>query len=812
MRSFHFSFLLLLILLLPTSIQATGENKNLYSVNGKVMTEPDKEPASFAIVKIDQLNIGTACDIDGHFELTKVPEGEYILRISSLGYSPKEQKIKVNKNIHLTIRLKSSSYALPELNVMASRTKHDKIVVNEAAIEYVQPTSLADILLLLPGNVYKENKMTAFSLISSRQVGSDANTSLGMAIMTDGTPIGNDGMRTQLVGVTDNSTGRGGNYEIKRRSGMNQGTDMRYLSTDHIQSVEFTRGISSARYGNLSSGMIEVKSKYGVTPLRVRVKSDLKNKLAYMGKGFKISETGGTLHLGADFLHSIDDIREETDKFSRFTAQAYYNNQFKWGKARLGFDAKLSQTVSMNKTKTDELIQEYQEKYKSDYSKTALMVKGNLTTGSSWLDNVEFLLSSDVTFDKVDRHKMVLSGSGPLSMPMAKEKGEHEGVYLPTKYYSDFMIDNIPINLFTQLNASSRFQVTKPFGIHLQYGIDYRRTKNKGDGAVIADETRPPFPYDNSYMRPRPNWQIPALSVGAGYLQADFLYAFNDDNFLKLSAGGRATQMFNLPKDYYLHGKTLVEPRLNASFTFGHTLKNTFRAGFGMENKLPTMDYLYPDKIYKDFYMMNAYNVKPEYRRLITYTDIFEVENKELHANKSKKIELGWDIVYKGLDISLTAFYESSDTGFEYFTQFHPLSYDLYNQLKPDVDISNRKPGKDDYVKERYSIFTTSTKVMNSKKTIKKGIEYRIIIPKIKPLYTSIELNGAYYKTNYGSSLDEFYYPSKRIANKPFHYVGVYHNDPQNEYHRLNTNIWLSTHIPKYKLMFTNFVQLVPID
>lgn len=807
-------FTLLLVSLLFLGVPkgwAADTHRNLHVLSGTVVSAADNQPASFAVIGIEKLNLHTVCDIDGHFSLTKVPSGEHILAISCLGFSPKQYRIKVQKNVYVTIKLAVSSVSLPELEVMARRTKHDKVVVDEAAIEYIQPTSLADVLLLLPGNVYQENNMSGFSRISSRQVGSDANTSLGMAIMADGAPESTDGMRSQMVGVTQNSAGRG-DAEIQARSGMNQGSDMRYLSTDHIQSVEFTRGISSARYGNLSSGMIQVKSKHGVTPLRIRAKADLKNKLVYAGKGFKLSDKAGTLHVGADFLHSMADVREEMDKFSRFTAQAYYKNQLKWDDVKLDLDAKLSQTVSINKMKTDELTQEYEETYKSDYSKTALMLKGNLSTGSNWLDKLEFLLSSDVVFDKISRHKMVLSSSGPMNVPLAKEEGEHEGIYLPTRYYSDFYIDNIPVNLFTQLNATSRFQLAKPLSLNLMYGLEYRRTKNKGDGAVIKDETRPPFPYDNSYMRPRPNWQIPALSVGAAYLQADWLYSFNDDTMLKLSAGGRFTSMFNLEDDYYLSGKVLAEPRINASFSFGNKVKHSFRAGFGLENKLPTLDYLYPEKLYKDFYMMNAYNNNPAYRHLITYTNIYDIANKDLHANQNRKFEVGYDLVVGGFDLSLTGFYEKSSSGYEYFTMYNPVTYDLYNKVKPGVDVTNHIPQKEDYIKERYSKFATSSRVMNSRKIVKKGIEYRVIFPQIEPLYTRIELNGAYYKTNYGSSLHEYYYPGVQIAGRPYPYVGIYDNDPQNEYRRLNTNIWMNTHIPRFKLIFTNFIQLVWIN
>lgn len=808
-----FIFIFILCYLPLQSKAQTTSSKSTYTVKGKVISDTDRASVSFALVWVETNEIYATCDIDGDFLLHKVPAGEHTIQVQCLGYAPKKININVEKDLELTIKLTPASFGLSEVNVMAKRTKGDKIVVDQDAIEYVQPISISDVLLLLPGSVYLENTMSSFSKITSRQAGSDENTSLGMGIMADGVPMSNDAMRIQMVGVTENSISARNDTEIQSRTGMNQGVDMRYISTDHIQSVEFTRGIASAQYGNLSSGLIQINSKFGVTPLRVRAKADLKNKLFYVGKGIKLSEKAGTLHLGADYLYSIDDIREEMDKFSRITGQAYYNNQVYIGEKTLDIDAKLSQTITVNKMKKDELTYEYDETYKSDYSKTNMLVKGNLTLNQSWIEKLELITSVDVTFDKISRHKMVLSSSGPLNVPLAKEEGEHEGVFLPGRYYSDFYIDNIPINIYSQLNAVSRFRLSNNFSNNTFYGLEYRYSKNKGDGAVIEDETRPPFPYDNSYMRPRPNHEIPAISVGAAYLQTDFSYN-KEKNYLKLSLGGRLTKMFNLPADYTLSDILLAEPRVNLSYTRssdlnGSKLKNTIRIGYGEENKLPTMDYLYPEKLYKDFYMLNAYRDQEEYRRLITYTHIFNVENKEIRENRNRKIEAGWDIEYKDFSMFITAFYEKSTTGFEYFTVYNPLTYDLYETLKPGVDISNRKPEKEDYVKEPYSIFTTSSQVKNSKKTTKQGIEYRIILPKINPLATRIEINGAYYKTNYGSALQEFYYPDVKIAGKVYPYVGIYNNNPEYEYKRFNTNVWFNTHIPKFKLIFTNFFQFI---
>ena len=804
-------FCLIVFCFFFVSFSYAVETSSLHKVCGKVVS--GRDPIPFAYLFIEELNRSFACDVNGEFCMEKMPPGTYTLRASSMEYADVEMKIDVAQAVaDLIVRMKVSSTELPEFEVMANRKMSDKITVGEEAIQYTQPTSLADVLLLLPGNVYQENNMSGFIQLSNRQVGSDANSSLGMAVLTDGSPMSNDGTRVQMVGITGGSSSKSEDSEFKSRFGLNQGTDMRYISTDHIHSVEFTQGISSARYGNLSSGMIHINSKHGVSPLNVRAKTDLKNKLFYVGKGFKLSDRLGTLHLGVDYLHSVKDIREEMDKFSRVTGQAYYNNSVKLGSCKLHLDAKFSQTVTANKMKKDELTYEYDETYLANYAKSALMVKGKLDIHRKWIDLVELTASGDITSDRVDRHKMVLSSSGPLSVPLATEVGEHEGQYLPGKYYSDFQIENIPLHFYTQLHAESRFHFSKMFRMSFLYGVDFNSTKNYGQGVVLADPTRPPFPYDNTYMRPRANCDIPALETGGAYLQDDMTLNVTETTYFTLSLGGRLTKMFNLDDSYELAHRVLAEPRTNFSFKFGKKMKNTLRFGYGEENKLPTLDYLYPEKLYKDFYMLNAFTNEAANRHLITYTNIFEVENKKLTENKNRKIEWGWSGELKDCSLNLTCFYERSNSGFDYFLIYSPLEYTLYSQLKPNVNIAGRMPQKEDYVAEPYSVFTTSSYVMNSKKTIKKGIEYRLILPTIKALRTSVEVNGAYYKTRYGSNLPSYYYPGKRIADRPYPYVGIYDMDAQTEKCRLNTNIWFNTHIPRMKFAFTNFFQIIWLE
>lgn len=66
---------------------------------------------------------------------------------------------------------------------------------------------------------------------------------------------------------------------------------MRAISTDNIESVEIVRGIPSAEYGNLTSGMVKIKRITRSTPFTARFKADEYSKLFSAGKGFAIGNT-----------------------------------------------------------------------------------------------------------------------------------------------------------------------------------------------------------------------------------------------------------------------------------------------------------------------------------------------------------------------------------------------------------------------------------------------------------------------------------------------------------------------------------------
>ena len=771
-----------------------------------VVRDSDGKPLSFATMFIAELGTGVSTDLEGKFRFTGTKGTEYTLNVSYLNHVDKEVKVKAGSPEPLVIVLEEQSYELAEVVVMADYKKNQgsTAVINQQALEHIQPTSVADVLSLIPGGLFRESSATGFNRISLRQSGSDDNTSLGMAVVMDGIPQDNDGFRASIPGLSTD--------EYSDRLGRNRGIDLKTLSTDHIRKIEIVKGISSAKLGNLSSGVIQTTSKIGITPAQLRMKVDPLTKLIYLGKGFRISPKMGYLHTGIDYTSVYDDRRDPMSKYSRLTGQVTYNNSVDVGDKTLFLFFKLSEVYTLNQAKEDELTQDYNESFRNKYSRTGASFKAQMYDLGKIVDNVEFIASADYTYDLIDRNRLVQTGT-PLPSPLATEEGESEGIYLPSTYYSPFQIENKPLSLLTQLNAESLFE-TRSFRHKVIYGLSWKRTKNYGEG-VMVDMTRPPYPGNNEYVRPVPNRSIPALSVGAAYAEEQLKHSNRWFDF-ELNAGVRFTQMFNLDTKYTELRKLQVEPRINAALSFnidlagGKSLRNMFRFGFGQENKLPTLDYIYPDRVYKDMIVLNAYTKQDDpFNHLITYTKIYDVTNNSLRPNRNTKYEAGWDVEYEGYSLSLTFFKEHSDRGFESVAEYSPVRYTRYVDPIDGQPIVGRRPEKEDYVADPYATFVDMDIVRNSMKVEKKGLEYLLRFPKIIPLSTTVEINGAYYDTRYSSGAPLQYHPAFRDDDRPQPYVGIYRRQDITRQRIFNTNLWFNTNIPRYKMIFTTFFQFI---
>ncbi len=785
--------------LLMTSALTFAQN---HRVSGVVKDRNTFLPTELATIYIPELAQGTFTDAQGGFEIKNVPSGSYHLRVSYLGYEAVDTLIRVDRSLKTVIFITKTSLQLKEVNVMAREKKQSSTTstIRLAAIEHLQPSSMADVLQLLPGGLLSDSKLNVANQVSMRQAGSDANTALGTAIVVDGVPLSNDYNMQSFYGTSSSETG-------SSKSTVNGGVDLRQLSTDHVDEVEIIRGIPSVKYGDLTSGAIIVKSKKGETPLTVRVKADPLNKLVYVGKGYRLPNDGGTLNFGIDYTNYVADQRSPFDKYQRITSNLNYEKLFNrvfMSTTQLAF------TGTIDKQTTDPDIMNKEDSYKSDYKSFRFSNAGVWNINKGMVYKLEYTLSANYAQDVLKRTKTVTLNS-PMGMTLSNTEGESVGFYLPSEYLSTYKVDGKPFNFYSQLTTYLHPRLGNTFN-NVLLGAEFRLDKNFGDGSLY-DLTRPPYPTQSSSSRPRAPKDIPSLQK---------LTVFAEDNFsanigtgkLGITAGVRATTLENLSAQYAMYHKLYVEPRLNlnyqlAAFQFlEHPLEIGLKAGVGDQLKFPTASQLYPEKAYYDISELNYYSTSNENNRLVYFqTTIKDRTNYQLTPARNRKFEAGFDFNYKGMSLTVTAFREKETNGFEEQTLYFPQAYKLYDT---NSYTGTAKPTVSDFSYSTKSMFLSYSTTTNAAIVVKKGIEYQFSTGKLKPINTEIVVNGAWFQTHYDISQARYEYPNLITNGDYYPYVAVFNagNDSQVR-EQFNTTLFFNTHFPKQRLLFSTSVQSV---
>ena len=202
-------------------------------VRGKLLSKKTGEPVSFASIHIQETDSWTSSDENGHFRFKRLAIPFTTIKVQHLGfesYSGKFESALLSES-NFEIVMVPISYDMDEITILAKNDNGitTSSVIGNAAIEHVQPTSLADVMQLLPGNLSANPDLSSAQRISIREIGYDDNSAMGTSIMVDGAPFSNDAnLQTFSTSRSDD------NFSTVAGSGI----DLRQLATDQIESVE----------------------------------------------------------------------------------------------------------------------------------------------------------------------------------------------------------------------------------------------------------------------------------------------------------------------------------------------------------------------------------------------------------------------------------------------------------------------------------------------------------------------------------------------------------------------------------------------
>ena len=288
------------------------------AVNFTVCDAENREPLEFAAISLTMEESGRTTggdtDADGHFSAT-VSEAAWRVDVRLVGYKPYRRIMSLTDGSTYIIALQPNE-PLSEVVVTAreSHSASSASIIDTTAMQHLQPSSFSDLLELLPGHVSKDPSMSAPNVINLRTAlnvtpADDYMTSaIGTSFIVDGVPVNNN----SVMQTTPDS-----NHSDRETVG--KGVDMRGIATDDIEKVEIVRGIASVEYGELTSGLVNIKRKSGVSRLEARFKADSKSQLFYVGKGFKMPGKDWIVNAGVGYLNAKIDPRNSRENYKRIT-------------------------------------------------------------------------------------------------------------------------------------------------------------------------------------------------------------------------------------------------------------------------------------------------------------------------------------------------------------------------------------------------------------------------------------------------------------------------------------------------------------
>lgn len=785
-------------------VKAQNENSQLQIT---VFDENNKELKG-ASVTINQTSLTT--DKNGNTSIT-ISNGKYHIKITHPEFQEKELNITHASPQNITIKLLPIN-KLEEVVVFSKEGKGltTKSVIDRQAMQHLQPSSFSDLMELLPGGLSKTPMLNYNNRATLREntagySGNEYNTSsLGVQFMIDDNIINSNA--DMQISVDNRQFAEG----PKGRETATSGVDMRTISTNDIEKVEVIRGIPSAAYGDLTSGLIKIERRIKASPLQARFKADGFSKQYYLSKGFKITDKW-QLSASADYLDSKANPTDDFETYQRITASirskkisTLWSRPLEW-KSTIDFSTNID-----NKKYDPDNGYPSTDKYESNNKR--ISVTNNFIyqlDKNSFFNKLTLNTAIRQGFEKIEQVKLIQL-SGPRSFSLATEQGENVGYYPDLRYITEFSTEGKPLDItaFFQANGTK-----KTFGITHQYeaGIDWRYSKNNGKGMQYDMKTPPSA--NSRIARPRPYNDIPASSLLAAFFGDQMSYALNQHKFT-LYAGLRLSKNLGIDNSYAISKKVFAEPRLNFQYSLphliinGYPLKTDVTLGYGLFYKQPTLLMLYPNKEYWDYTQLNHYHNDEQYRYVNFMTYVQPKENKELEAAKSIKKEIRLDLSYRNHEFFMTYFKENMTNGFRNMDQTTVHRYKQYDNTK--VDLTQWTPNGPDLTNVPYEIknvFGEYTTTENGSETLKQGIEFGYTSPRIKAINTRFTFTGAWFKTQYRNSAPIIKRPNGSIGTEAYPYYGIYKSDYGYVNSNLNYNLLIDTYLPSLDMIISASIQ-----
>jgi len=602
----RFFYLFLLLLTISAGQTAFGKSAPVDGkITGRVTDKATGKPVPGVTITVPDLKIATSTDANGMYVLKRLPKGNYLIQVSSMGYASETKVIDLGNTYSVDFKLSVSNYELSDVVVTAlgNTTTRKRatipitIVTNKMIRESVANTAI-DLVSSLPGiNATTEGSGTTKPQING---------------------LGFDRVLTLMDGVPQEDFQWGDDHGI-------------LIDPYAVHDAEIIRGPASLQYGaSAEAGVISFKS----APLPQNgtvigsVLTEYHTNNGYLGTSLNIAGNHNGfawgLQASGEEAHSYSNPKDGYvwgTAWNQVNARLVLELNRSWGYSRLTLSA-LHRRIELpdgNRDSTGRFIFDFPQNGKiyptrSDFLSYNADIASDKTLGEyqAWWQN------------------SINVGKGRLGLDIGFTRSVHHDIDTGTVGSGNLLVNDIPFSVKYQLAGDSS-------GLKLTTGINglYEFQRN---GAA------PPAPYV-------PDYEIPNYTnfeIGG--------YAIVEKNFksLTLSGGLRFDRTDFVGDAMSLNGDGNIVPVGTPGSTVQFSAFNNTYSGIsgsiGASYQLPANNYI-------------KLNISKSYRApaineltsngLNIGSNLVDLGNINLKAEQGYQLDLAYG--YDGKDVSLEA-------------------------------------------------------------------------------------------------------------------------------------------------------------
>lgn len=561
--------------------QSAKTAKKKSKLKGQIIDD-EKQPVIGANIFIKELNTGTVTDVNGKYSI-EIPNGNYTLIISYVGFKDKEKQINVSDDVTFNFNIESDSQQLGEVIVTTNKAvdiKTTQMSVNRLSMQEIKriPAAMGEpdplkSIITLPGVTNSGELSSGFNV---RGGAADQNL-----ILLDGAPVYAD---SHMFGF----------FSI--------------FNADMVSGLELYKGGIPSKFGGRVSSVLDVSQQtgdfenykvnggIGLIASRLLVQGPIKKD-----KGsFVISGRTSYAHL----FMKLAEIKNSA-LFYDFNAKLNYrldaNNSLAFS-GYLGNDVfDLSDRFTMSFGNTMGILS-WKHLF-SDRLNTNLSVyysdyKFNLgltTESFEWKNDIKsYGLKYNWSYQKSENLKMNFGVDGLYY-------DFNPGVVQPTNSSSQFNYNQLDKKYALEASAYIDFESKITEKLNFRYGLRYSTFYRLGAEEISTYENGQAVVYNPLYKIYQEGTPTGSIQYGSGKTISNFgnfepraalSYAFNENTSVKASYNRMAQYIhilsntqFPLPMSIWTPSGPFTKPQLLDQYAAGY-FKNFNEGDFSFEGEL----------------------------------------------------------------------------------------------------------------------------------------------------------------------------------------------------------------------------------